>query len=78
LGAAGFGQPGLIVPGQRWIDNLARSLGDHLGTEPGVRGKLSVIAMAMDTGWRNEPPQALEQLEGRKDENAPPVGCRTG
>lgn len=67
-----------VVVGDRAVLGPAFAQGDHLGPKSGVRGKHSVIAMAMDTWWRKQSRQPLEQLHGRQDEDAPPVGCRTG
>ena len=67
-----------VVVRDRAIVGPAFAQGDHLGPKLGVRGKHSVIAMAMDTWWRKQSRQPLEQLHGRQDEDAPPVGCRTG
>jgi len=57
---------------------LAGSQGDHLTAEPGVRGEDSVISVAVDPWRRHEPGQALEQLEGREEENGPAVGRGSG
>jgi hypothetical protein len=37
-----------------------------------------MIAMAVDAGWRDEPGEALEELEGREEEDAPAVGRGAG
>jgi len=54
LGLRALGGLALVVRGWWAIVELAFAQGDHLGPEPGVRGQHSVMAMAVDTWWRDE------------------------
>jgi hypothetical protein len=65
------GGPSAESPSRRAI-TWGRSRATHLRRVP--RGKDSVIAVAMDAWWRDEPRQAREQLEGREAEDGAPVG----
>ncbi len=84
-----MGRPrwGVGIPGSRRIrSRRSRPVGHRrarlrarritLGPKSGVWGKDFVIPMAMDAWWRNEPGQAMKQLEGREEEeeDGPAVG----
>jgi len=78
VGCRGLGGFDLVVRDRRALVGPPFAHGDHVGPKSGVRGKDSVIAMAMDAWWRDEAGQALKQLEGREEEDGPAVGRGSG
>lgn len=67
-----------VLIGNWVIAGLTFAQGDHVGPKAGVRRKDAVVSMTMDAWRRDEARQALEQFEGREDEDGPAVGRGSG